>query len=126
MTKSERTTYRKRLEEMIQRLSHERSELRGQLLRVPDAAADPADTSLPAEDLRHESADSEVARVVLDTEESLLDECRAAISRLEQGTFGTCEQCTRPISRARLEALPHARLCARCAKKRDAAISRGA
>jgi len=37
-----------------------------------------------------------------------------ALRRLDAGTYGVCERCERPVARARLEALPHARLCAPC------------
>lgn len=41
-------------------------------------------------------------------------EIEAALRRLEAGTYGLCERCSRSVGRARLEALPHARLCAPC------------
>lgn len=34
-----------------------------------------------------------------------------ALHRLEEGTYGTCEACGRPIDEDRLEAMPAARLC---------------
>ena len=34
-----------------------------------------------------------------------------ALRRLEQGTYGTCERCGKPISRERLLARPSATLC---------------
>jgi len=46
-----------------------------------------------------------------------LAEVEAAIDRLEKGTYGYCERCGQPISRARLEAKPAARRCIACASK---------
>lgn len=40
---------------------------------------------------------------------------KAAMGRIEDGTFGTCLQCNDPISEARLEAVPYAPLCKTCA-----------
>ena len=37
-----------------------------------------------------------------------------ALRRIEKGTYGICMECGRPISRERLEAVPHARLCIKC------------
>jgi DnaK suppressor protein len=34
--------------------------------------------------------------------------------RLDAGSYGTCEQCGKPIPSARLEAIPRARLCISC------------
>ena len=39
----------------------------------------------------------------------------AAISRLDEGTYGSCEACHRPIAPERLEVIPHARHCISCA-----------
>jgi len=43
-----------------------------------------------------------------------LDEVNAALARLEAGTYGTCERCSRPIPLARLRAMPAARYCVEC------------
>ena len=48
---------------------------------------------------------------------NLLDVERA-LAKLDGGTFGACEGCHRPISEARLEAMPAARYCIECAAKR--------
>jgi DnaK suppressor protein len=40
-----------------------------------------------------------------------------ALLRLEGGTFGACEDCGGKIAHDRLDALPYARLCIRCAKR---------
>ncbi len=48
----------------------------------------------------------------------------AALGRLEAGTYGTCVTCGKPISEARLEALPAAAHCIDCQKKVPAGRSR--
>ncbi len=47
-----------------------------------------------------------------------LDEVEQALVKLDQGSYGVCESCGRPIDAARLEALPSARRCIACASKR--------
>ena len=37
-----------------------------------------------------------------------------ALARINWGTFGACEACKQPISKARLEAVPWTRLCREC------------
>ncbi len=37
-----------------------------------------------------------------------------ALGKIANGTYGTCEQCGQPIPKARLKALPQARLCVAC------------
>ena len=40
---------------------------------------------------------------------------RAALRRLDEGTYGECVNCGEEISPRRLEIIPHAARCARCA-----------
>jgi RNA polymerase-binding protein DksA len=40
-----------------------------------------------------------------------LDEIAAALKRIDEGTYGICEVCGKPIGDERLRALPWARLC---------------
>ncbi|MEZ0578929.1 TraR/DksA family transcriptional regulator [Nocardioides sp. MH1] len=44
-----------------------------------------------------------------------LEEIDSAEARVAAGTYGTCEQCGRPIGDGRLEARPLARTCIACA-----------
>src|SRR5713101_2734025 len=44
----------------------------------------------------------------------LLRDVVAALQKLDDGSFGSCERCSEPISEKRLEALPYARHCIKC------------
>lgn len=46
-----------------------------------------------------------------------LEEIDLALCRMAVGSYGICENCEKPISLKRLEALPATRLCRRCAYK---------
>ena len=43
-----------------------------------------------------------------------VDEIDHALAKIGSGTYGNCERCGQPIPKARLKALPHARLCVAC------------
>jgi DnaK suppressor protein len=43
-----------------------------------------------------------------------LAEVEHALRKFEQGTYGTCDTCGRPIELERLEVLPQANLCLNC------------
>ncbi len=49
-------------------------------------------------------------------ETKTLREISDALDRISKGTYGTCEKCGKPIPRARLKAVPHARFCMKCMK----------
>jgi DnaK suppressor protein len=46
--------------------------------------------------------------------EQKLDSIGYALSLMEEGTYGICENCGQEISPARLEALPHTTYCIKC------------
>jgi RNA polymerase-binding transcription factor DksA len=48
---------------------------------------------------------------ILEQVEAELADVEHALRRLDEGTYGTCEACGRPIDDARLEAMPEARFC---------------
>lgn len=77
--------------------------------------------TVPAPEAGGENADRAVHHVIRelahDTRERYLRELRAtdaALTRLDAGTFGTCEGCGDPISAARLRVLPTATHCLAC------------
>jgi DnaK suppressor protein len=47
--------------------------------------------------------------------EETLAEVERALAKLDEGAYGVCESCAKPISEARLEAMPAARYCIDCA-----------
>ena len=49
-----------------------------------------------------------------DRNEQHLAEVDAALGRLDDGTYGTCARCGRPIAPERLDALPWAAHCIEC------------
>jgi DnaK suppressor protein len=48
---------------------------------------------------------------ILESVEAELADVEHALRRLDDGTYGTCEACGKPIGDDRLEALPAARFC---------------
>jgi DnaK suppressor protein len=41
----------------------------------------------------------------------LIDQIDKALERIDDGSYGLCERCGRPIEKARIKALPYASLC---------------
>jgi RNA polymerase-binding transcription factor DksA len=62
-------------------------------------------------DVGTETFEREKDLSILERVESELDDIEHALRRLDDGTYGTCEACGRPIDDDRLEAMPAARLC---------------
>lgn len=56
---------------------------------------------------------------LLENEQFIASEAREALRRIENGTYGKCESCGRPIAKARLDVIPYTRFCVECAASRD-------
>ena len=54
-------------------------------------------------------------------EKSFLDKIEKALGRIDDGTFGICEECGEEISVKRLEARPETTLCIRCKEDQERA-----
>lgn len=63
--------------------------------------------------------DREMASTLEENSNHVLGAIDAALQRIENGTFGTCEKCGKPIPEERLEALPWATLCIDCKRRQE-------
>lgn len=111
------TAARKRLEDVRDELARSvavlgRADQRQQI--VADYPQDPADagTSLAESDRADAMLAAAEARRLL-----VLD----ALRRLDDGTYGICADCGKPVPESRLEAKPEAARCLTCQAKRDRA-----
>ncbi|RLC32120.1 MAG: RNA polymerase-binding protein DksA [Deltaproteobacteria bacterium] len=52
-------------------------------------------------------------------ESKLIAKIRVALEKIEEGSFGICEECGEEISEGRLMARPVATLCIKCKKKQE-------
>ncbi len=62
----------------------------------------------------------DIAVVQLDHQAKLARELRDALGRIEDGSYGVCEDCENPIAPRRLDVMPFARLCVRCQERHEA------
>ena len=62
-------------------------------------------------DVGSETFERERDLSVLDQVEAELADVEHALQRLDEGTYGTCEACGKPIGDERLEAMPATRFC---------------
>jgi DnaK suppressor protein len=71
------------------------------------------------------AAERELAIRNLDRESNLLRNVRAALRRIEDGTFGICVHCEEEISPKRINAVPWTPLCIACQEAADRAAIEG-
>ena len=70
-------------------------------------------------DVGTDTMEKEKAFYFASREGNLLWHLDQALMRIEKGEYGICVSCGKPISRERLEAVPHARLCIECKSKEE-------
>ena len=58
--------------------------------------------------------DREIDYTLEENSEHVLSEIEGALNRIEEGTYGTCVNCGKPIAEERLAAIPWATYCIDC------------
>src|SRR5713226_10313744 len=111
MTKVELKAYQQQLLELRDRLNGDVDHLADEALRKTGREAGGNLSSMPIHmaDLGTDAFEQENTLNLLQNEEQVLAAIAAALERLDQGTFGRCEEGNAEIPEARLRALLYAR-----------------
>jgi len=103
-----------------------RARLRGDLDQMTDEAlrrdnnggtGNLSNVPLHMADLGSDNYDQEFTLGLIENEQSTLELVNEALRRMAEGTFGLCAECSEPISKPRLQAIPYAKHCIQCARK---------
>ncbi|MCK5582637.1 MAG: TraR/DksA family transcriptional regulator [Elusimicrobiales bacterium] len=65
-------------------------------------------------DIASQSLDKEMLFELSGNELSMLEDVDAALRRIDNGVYGLCEYCRKPIRKLRIKAIPQARYCLAC------------
>src|SRR5216684_3998715 len=113
MTKTEMEAYRESLLALRDRHNGDASHLADEALRRAGGGAAGNLSNMPIHmaDLGTDNFEQEFSLSLMQNEEQVLTEIAAALDRIQQGTFGQCEECQASIPKPRLQAMPYARYC---------------
>lgn len=120
-----------RLDELHQRLEHDRDDLRGQIEQIENEVIH-AENQYDPEFSGYGNHMAETGTEIFEQERNLsveqslqqqLADVEHALNKYADGTYGICDNCGKEIMPERLEALPQAALCINC-KSRQEAITR--
>ncbi|MEN9723777.1 MAG: hypothetical protein RJB38_1763 [Pseudomonadota bacterium] len=107
------TRYRHHLLEEKQRiLNNSHNAIKNELVLSTDDLADETDLTVS-------EMNQNLMFKLRDRERQLLSKIDQALAKVEQGTFGTCEDCEEPIEPRRLEARPVSTLCIACKEREE-------
>jgi RNA polymerase-binding transcription factor DksA len=106
--------FREQLDEIIARIQPDATAATEQT-RDPVGLGELSNVPMHLGDRGTEEYLQDLNATLLENQRNLLDEAAAALHRINEGTFGICENCGKPIPEERLEAIPYARYCTACA-----------
>lgn len=84
-----------------------------------DASGDISGYTYHMADVATDTYDREFSLGLASNERKVIYELDDALKKIEEGTFGICEDCKSLIAKNRLKAVPQARLCIKCQEKRE-------
>jgi len=84
-----------------------------------DASGDISGYTYHMADVATDTYDREFSLGLASNEQKALYELDDALKRIEEGTFGICEECKCVMTKTRLKAVPYARLCVKCQEKKE-------
>ncbi len=108
--------FKKILVEVRVKIAGDLQHLEGDSLNTSqrDASGDLSGYSLHMADMATDNFDREFTLGLASNEQQRLNLIDAALRKIEDGTYGLCENCQKLITQKRLLAVPHAPLCIKC------------
>ncbi len=109
-----------------ERLLALRARLRGDVLQMADATlkknrteanGDLSSMPIHMADIGSDNFDRDFTLSLIETDGATLENIESALERLEDGSYGTCEECGLKIPKTRLDAIPYTTMCVKCASR---------
>lgn len=121
LKKSELDRFKKLLEVSRKKISGDLAHLEKDSLNTSqrDASGDLSGYSLHMADMATDNFDREFNLGLASSEQQILNKIDEALRKIEEGKFGVCEVCSKPISQKRLLAVPYAKFCIKCQSEEE-------
>jgi len=119
MKKADFKLYKERLLVLRARLRGDVSQLADAALKKSRSEANGDLSSMPIHmaDIGSDNFEQEFTLSLMETEGGTLDKIESALERIEDGTYGQCEECGAKIPKKRLDAIPYTAMCIKCASQ---------
>ena len=121
MNKAELKVYKERLLALRARLRGDVSQLADAALKKSRSEANGDLSTMPIHmaDIGTDNFEQEFTLSLMENDGTALERIEAALERIEEDTFGQCEECGAKIPKARLNAIPYSALCVKCASSNE-------
>jgi DnaK suppressor protein len=119
MKKADAQTYKERLLALRARLRGDVNMMADAALRKTRSEANGDLSSMPIHmaDIGSDNYEQEFTLSLMQTEEDTLALIEGALERIEDGVYGTCQECGGVVPKLRLNAIPYTPYCVKCATK---------
>ncbi len=116
LNKKDSERFKKLLQEARVKFAGDLKHLEGDSLNTNqrDSSGDLSGYSFHMADMATDNFDREFTLGLASNEQQSLNMIDVALRKIEEGTYGDCESCSKAISQKRLVAMPHAPLCIKC------------
>ena len=119
-SKAQLETFRKILIQQRNKFAEEiRSIARGAATSPREASGDLSGYTMHMADMSADTYEREMAGSLADTEQEVLYQIDEALKRFDEGTYGLCEECEKPIGMSRLKVVPYTILCITCGREKE-------
>ncbi len=113
--------FRTRLLDLKRKIGKELEEKERETLEktLKEASGELSSYSIHLADLGSDASERDKEIDILETEERILDRIERALRKIEEGSYGICEDCGKEIPPERLEAIPYALKCRECQEREE-------
>jgi len=84
-----------------------------------EASGDLSGYTVHLADMAADTSERELSLNIASTESQILYQIDDALKRIDDGSYGVCQQCSKPITMTRLKAVPYASLCIQCQRAKE-------
>jgi len=121
MKKAEMKVYKERLITMRARLRGDVDQMADAALKKSRSEANGDLSSMPIHmaDIGSDNFEQEFTLSLMESGEGTLGRIESALERIEDGSYGQCEECGAKIPKTRLNAIPYATMCVKCASQSE-------
>ena len=118
---------KEQLKQFRQLLITERAKLAAEIRSIAqDNAKSPREASgdlsaytVHMADMAADTYDRELSMNIVSSEQEILYQIDDALKRIDDGSYGLCQQCNELITMSRLKAVPYASLCIACQRVKE-------
>jgi RNA polymerase-binding protein DksA len=84
-----------------------------------EASGDLSAYTVHMADMSSDTYERELAVNLASSEQEVLYQIEDALKRVDEGAYGICQQCNKPIAMSRLRAVPYTAMCIECQRSKE-------